>query len=144
MKEKTQNTLIIIASVIILIIIIFFAFKMIINYNPEIKENKSDEYQVADIIDGDTFRLDNGDVVRLLCVDTPEKGEEGYDEAISFLGGRLLYEDNITLKGNTTDRYGRLLRWVYVDNNLINKEIIDEGFGEVFEYDGEDCSKLGE
>ena len=136
MKEKTQNILIFIASLIILIVIISFALKMIINYNPEIKENQN---QVADIIDGDTFRLENGDVVRLLCVDTPEKGEEGYDEAISFLGGRLLYQDNITLEGNTTDRYNRLLRWVWVDDSLINKEIIDEGFGKVFEDDGEDC-----
>ena len=138
MKEKTQNTLIVIASVIILIIIIFFALKIIANYVPEIKENQS-EYLVAEIIDGDTFRLDNGDIVRLLCVDTPEKGEEGYDEAVSFLGGRLIYQNNITLEGNTTDRYGRLLRWVWAEGSLVNKEIIDEDLGEIFEYAGEDC-----
>ena len=143
MKEKTQNILIVIACIIILIVIISFSFKMIINYNPEIKENQS-ENQVAEIIDGDTFRLENGDVVRLLCVDTPEKGEEGYDEAVSFLGGRLLYQqdNNIILEGNTTDKYGRLLRWVWVEGSLVNKEIIDEDLGEVFEYAGEDCEKV--
>ena len=144
MKEKTQNALIVIATIIILIILLFFALKLIINYNSGIKEKES-KNQIAEIIDGDTFRLENGDVVRLLCVDTPEKGEQGYEEAKSFLEDRLLYQDsnNIRLEGNTTDKYNRLLRWVWVNDSLINKEIIDEGYGDLFEYGGTDCSLVG-
>lgn len=133
MNEKLQNILIIFASIIILIILIVFSINLIKNNQPsKLKPN-----QVAEIIDGDTFRLENGDIIRLLCVDTPEKGEEGYDEAVSFLGGRLLYED-LVLEGNETDRYGRLLRWVWVNGSLVNKEIVDEGYGELFIYDNEE------
>ena len=97
--------------------------------------------QVVDIIDGDTFRLQSGDIVRLLCVDTPEEGEEGYDEAMSYLGNRILFS-NFTLVGNETDRYGRLLRFVYIDDELVNREIVDLGLGSLYEVSETDCSVL--
>lgn len=49
-----------------------------------------------------------------------------------------------------TDKYGRLLRYVWVDfleeEVFVNKEIVKEGYGVVFEY-GEDvelCGEIGE
>jgi micrococcal nuclease len=105
------------------------------------------------IIDGDTLKLwDSGPTVRLLCVDTPEEGEEGYQEAKNFLED-LLYEKPVTFKSsnysNDTDVYGRLLRWVYIsdiDNleklTLVNKLIIDEGYGEVFIVPPETCEEV--
>lgn len=131
-----KTSIIVGVCIILLVSVIGFGVWLISYYDSKTIE---DESSVAEIIDGDTFRLVNGDKVRLLCVDTPEKGKAGYDEAVSFLGGRLLYED-LVLEGNKTDRYGRLLRWVYVNGSLINKEIVDEGYGKVFSYDGENCS----
>ena len=127
-----------VVALIFLFGLVSFALNLIASNQTKIQEKQN---QVAEIIDGDTFRLENGDVVRLLCVDTPEKGETGYEEAVSFLGGKLLYE-NIKLQGNKTDRYGRLLKWVWVNNSLINKEIIKEGYGELLEYDHENCSLI--
>lgn len=76
---------------------------------------------VVRIIDGDTFEYYNEDLnkivkVRLLCVDTPEKGKDGYDEAKAYLRSLILYRE-VTLASSTTnkDRYGRLLRYVYVN-----------------------------
>jgi len=138
-KETLQTTLIVLACLISLTIILYFTIILLLNSSNNAIIPPS---QVAEIIDGDTFRLTNGDIIRLLCVDTPEKGEDGYDEATSYLGGRLLYETNLRLEGNETDRYNRNLRWVYVDDVLINKEIIDEGYGELFEYGGEDCGRV--
>src|SRR5688572_915442 len=38
-------------------------------------------YKVARVIDGDTFELADGDVVRLLGIDAPEEGECYYQES---------------------------------------------------------------
>ena len=37
------------------------------------------------IIDGDTFIIKNGMTVRLLGIDAPNRGKEGYDSASSYL-----------------------------------------------------------
>ena len=111
---------------------------LILISNQEELENQNYPIGVVEIIDGDTFRTADGEIIRLLCVDTPEKNQKGYDEAVDFLSERLFYSD-IKLEGNKTDKYERSLRWVYVDDVLINKEIIDLGFGTLFEFEGEDC-----
>ena len=105
------------------------------------------------VIDGDTFELSSeGQVIRLLCVDTPEEGDEWYEEAKDFLDN-LLFEKTITLKSsdysNDTDAYGRLLRWVYIEDEtgeqiLINKLIIDEGYGELMIIPPETCQEITE
>ena len=100
---------------------------------------------VYEIIDGDTFKMSDGEVVRLLCVDTPEVSEEGYDEAVSFLESLILDKIIILEPGELSDdvdKYNRSLRWAYVNISeneiLVNKEIIRLGFGEVLELiDGE-------
>jgi micrococcal nuclease len=138
MNPSLKNTLITSVSIIIIIALISVAIYLILIWDAE---ETAIQNQVAEIIDGDTFRLVNGDRIRLLCVNTPEKGKAGYDEAASFLGGRLLYE-NLVLIGNKTDRYGRLLRFVYTNGSLVNKEIIDQGYGKLFIYDDSDECEL--
>lgn len=78
------------------------------------KEDRQSLVMIPDVIDGDTFRLESGESVRLLGVDTPEKGEPLFEEAKAFaraaLSGhpvRLLLCDR-----QERDRYGRLLAFV--------------------------------
>ena len=80
--------------------------------------------QVTRIIDGDTFELASGETIRLLCIDTPEKGEQGYEEATLFLENLLLNEEP-TLEPDIQDKdkYNRSLRYVYLNETFINKEI---------------------
>ncbi len=100
------------------------------------------------IIDGDTFELANQDTIRLLCVDTPEQGEEGYDEAINFLSSLILYQE-VRLESSLDDKdsYGRLLRFVYVQDEtgeeiFVNQEIISQEYGELFPYGNNSCSEI--
>ncbi len=87
------------------------------------------EADVQKVTDGDTIVLQNGDRVRLLSIDTPERGQAFYTESKMFLqqlvGGRKVrLEAGIENK----DKYGRLLRYVFVDGKLANLEIVREGY----------------
>ena len=89
----------------------------------------------ARIIDGDTFILQTDEKVRLIGIDTPEKKERYYFEATqeltSLISGKCLrLEKDISDK----DEYGRLLRYVYVDNNFINEMMVEKGFAESFPF----------
>lgn len=92
-------------------------------------------------VDGDTawFYSDNNEIkVRFLAINTPESTNkiEAYGkEASEYTCNRLKnakkieleYDDNSDLK----DKYGRNLAWVFVDGDLLNKDIIENGYGEV-------------
>ena len=64
-------------------------------------------------IDGDTIKTDDGDV-RLIGVDTPEYGEQGYERA-QRVTDRFVNKPNVSLGSDPdrdTDPYGRDLRYV--------------------------------
>ena len=67
------------------------------------------------VVDGDTIQTSAG-TVRLIGVDTPERGECGHDEASQAIGRLVSRGDVVTLElppgQNDTDRYGRLIRYV--------------------------------
>ncbi len=114
----------------------------LVNYN---------HIKVKRVIDGDTFELENGEKVRLLGIDTPEKrNSKKMDNdverskkdknTIKKLGGLASqYTDN-ALKGkyvklipdstnSDRDRYSRLLRYAYLENGeFFNLKIIQDGF----------------
>ena len=83
------------------------------------------------IIDGDTFRLETGEKVRLIGIDAPELSQPGGKMSREYLA-HLLLGKPITLEKGTEDRdkYNRLLRFVYIDNLCINEEMIRQGYAE--------------
>jgi endonuclease YncB( thermonuclease family) len=91
---------------------------------------------VGRIIDGDTvevhYRPDAPirERVRLLRIDTPERGQPLYSEAKAELdllmasgAARLEFEP----KKPRRDRYGRLLVYLFVDDKLVNVEMVRRG-----------------
>ena len=87
--------------------------------------------EVTRVVDGDTVHLD-GKSHRLVLVNTPERGQPGFDEATDFVkercGGRTVaYDLN---DPQPSDRYGRQLSLVYCDGPLmpsINELLIEAG-----------------
>ncbi len=79
---------------------------------------------VVRVIDGDTIVVRYREVeerVRYRDVDTPERGQPGYDEARRFnqellVGGMARLEINYA-EGNGRDSFGRLLAYVYVEKD---------------------------
>ncbi|MBX3459987.1 MAG: thermonuclease family protein [Planctomycetes bacterium] len=71
--------------------------------------------------------------VRLIGVNTPERGQAGWAEARDFLRA-LLTGQRVRLAREAghanRDRYGRLLRLVYLDDDLVQALIIAAGHSE--------------
>ncbi len=94
-----------------------------------------EEARVTKVIDGDTIVIEGGYKVRYIGIDTPERGEPYYEEAKranrELVGGKIvrLKEDE---KGEGKDRYGRLLRYVYVDSLFVNAELVRQGYARVY------------
>src|SRR3989344_14305 len=88
---------------------------------------------VGRAIDGDTIELGDGRVVRLVNINTPEKGENGAGEALRFLQN---YENStVGIEITGIEKYGRLLGRVYAPEYL-NLEIVRLGLGHEFLVNG--------
>ena len=83
---------------------------------------------VTRVIDGDTIVIEGGERVRLIGIDTPEKGQPLYTDAKEFME-KLVLGKRIRLEKDTTDKdkYQRLLRYVYLGDLLVNIEPLKEG-----------------
>lgn len=97
---------------------------------------KPTTFTVSRIIDGDTFVLNTGEKLRLIGIDTPESYEDYYQEATDRLEELVLGKE-VTLEKDIseTDKYGRLLRYVYVDGKFVNKIMVEEGWAEAYPYE---------
>ncbi len=88
--------------------------------------------QVERVIDGDTILLKNGERVRLLGIDAPELdakecfSKESLVYLSAFLTGKEIILESDKLNANM-DKYGRLLRYVYLKDDNINKMLISDG-----------------
>ena len=91
---------------------------------------------VQRVIDGDTVVLANGDRVRYIGMDTPERGERLFDEATEY-NRRLVEGQRVGLLKDQSeaDRFGRLLRYVLAGDILVNAELVREGMAEAKRYE---------
>lgn len=95
-------------------------------------------YVVTHVVDGDTIDLDSGDTVRLVGIDTPERGECGFGPAHSAMK-RLVLGREVTLveSDEDADKYGRLLRYVEVGDLDVGLRMIRKGLA-IARYDSRD------
>lgn len=94
--------------------------------------------KVVRIIDGDTLEIEGGVKVRLIGIDTPEMKNKNKTidcfaaEAKKKAEGLLMNKDVVLEKDvSETDRYGRLLRYVYLDGEMINDKLVKEGYAKM-------------
>lgn len=90
-------------------------------------EERGIEATVSRVIDGDTIELANGDVVRLIGIDAPEKSQPYNEDVLAEL--RKLEGKSVRMEKDTTnmDRYGRYLRYVYLGDHFVNLELVQSG-----------------
>ena len=100
-----------------------------------------DTVKVIRVIDGDTIEIEGGEVIRYIGIDTPEtvdprKPVQCFGIEASKRNKALVEGKTVRLERDITDkdRYGRSLRYVWVDNTLINLELVRQGFAHSFSY----------
>jgi len=84
-------------------------------------------YFVKDVIDGDTFILQNGERIRLIGVNAPELGTCGSTESKTLLSSLVLNKP-VRITEDSRDYYGRRMGLVYVGSMLVNPKIIESGW----------------
>lgn len=95
-------------------------------------------YLVSRVIDGDTLEVGTGDEVRVVGIDTPERGECGYDSATAALEKLVLGKRvRLGMSDEDHDRYGRLLRYVNIGTMDAGLRQIESGLA-VARYDSRD------
>ncbi len=90
---------------------------------------------IVRVVDGDTVKIESGESVRLIGIDSTERGEECFEEAKQKLAG-LIESKIVYLEKDVEDKdkYGRLLRYIYLGNYFINLEMVKTGFAYAYEY----------
>jgi endonuclease YncB( thermonuclease family) len=105
-----------------------------------LRPNPSREFaNVKSVPDGDGVKLDDRRRVRYLGIDAPEISTrdgppEPFAEEARALNRELVAGKRVRLLRDTsdTDPYGRLLRYVYVDDTFVNAELVRAGLAVAF------------
>jgi len=84
---------------------------------------------ISRVIDGDTLETTEGERLRLININTPEKSEKGYEEAIQFIF--FLENRTVEIEILGLDRYQRTLVRVFTPEYL-NIEIVKRGLAKKF------------
>lgn len=87
------------------------------------------------VIDGDTIVIQGEERVRYIGIDAPER-DEPLGQAATELNRKLVEGKRVRLERDVSDRdrYGRLLRYVYVDGTLVEAELVRQGLARVRAY----------
>lgn len=119
-------------TIIIAIILIVFSF-----FN-----SSNGEYRVIRVVDGDTIVVDfegKDERLRLIGIDTPEsvhpdktrnvrEGEIASDYTKSKLEGKSV---KLEFDVEERDQYGRLLAYVWINDEMFNRVLLEEGYASV-------------
>ena len=126
-----------------LTVIILLCFAGYIMFTAEYETNMDGDY-VSRIVDGDTFEMSSGEMIRLMCVDTPEKGhrakcpseDQRGQAASAFTKNAIAKAQKRQVAIADWDKYGgRVLGDIILDGQSLRMMLIQNGFAR--EYYGE-------
>lgn len=96
---------------------------------------------VVSVVDGDTIKVEGGEIVRYIGMNTPEtvapgRGIECMGKEASTKNKELVQGKTVELEKDVSerDRYGRLLRYIWIGDVLINEVLVRDGFASVATY----------
>lgn len=136
--------------VLVIVVVVSFVYQLVMSLKftdqnqktPDLPHPPTNEqFKVSRVIDGDTIELESGQVVRYIGIDTPETknptrspecfGTEATGRNRQLVEGKLV---RLERDVSEVDRYGRLLRYVWVGDDLINQRLVAEGFAQAASY----------
>ena len=91
--------------------------------------------KAAFVYDGDTIELSDGRKVRYIGINTPEEENKSgvsqcYSRQASDINKQLVAGQEVEMEKDIsdTDKYGRLLRYIWVDGVFINDFLVRQGY----------------
>ena len=114
----------------------------------EVDFSKMEKVLVTEVVDGDTVKIEGDRTVRYIGVDTPETkhpkkqvecfGREASDANKALVEGKYIY---LQRDVSETDRYQRLLRYIYLPNPqstgeaiFVNEYLVEQGYAHLLTY----------
>ena len=100
--------------------------------------------KVVKVIDGDTVKLANGELLRYIGIDTPEMrlkqggtfvySPQPFAQEATKLNQRLVEGKYVKIEFDVEkrDKYSRLLGYCFVDGILVNEKLLEEGLAVLY------------
>jgi len=130
--NKTKNKLTLIFG-----LIISASLGLSVYLGNKIIQNPPNTFKVLKVFDGDSFSIPPDHSIRLAFLDAPAidlcYGEEAKRGLEDLIAGK-----NVKIEKITKDHYGRTVALVYSDGQLVNQEMLANGWAK---YDSETASK---
>ena len=131
--EFSGNSIIVLMIVLLVLLIITdLGAYFIYTKNPS-SSSSSKKAIVSQIIDGQTFTLESGEIVKMIGISAPSAGQPYFEESARFLDF-LIKGKEVTLESDVqdADSLENLLRYVYVQYNnqqlFLNLESVAQGY----------------
>jgi micrococcal nuclease len=93
------------------------------------------------VIDGDTIVVDDQIIVRYIGINSPETkdprkpvecfGDDAYHKNKDLVEGKMV---RLEKDVSNSDKYGRWLRYVWLNEKMINEELVLQGFAQIATY----------
>jgi len=97
---------------------------------------------VSRVIDGDTLKLEDGRTVRLLNINSPEKGTPNCNHSSDFL--KQFENKSIEMDITGTDKYKRTLARIYSGEDYLNLKLVQLGLASKFLVDKNELALFSE
>lgn len=131
---KIGSVLLVLGTLFLLTPKITFLFKNKIEVLPTPVPTMNQKNIVTRVIDGDTIVLSTGEKVRYIGMDTPEtENKDCFATDAAKLNSDMVLGKIVTITRDISDKdkYGRLLRYVYVDGVFVNDYLVKNGYAKV-------------
>lgn len=139
---KKKHYKLLLSSVLFLLVLIFNTLNQPATPGQVASETtERTQVKVIKVVDGDTIKLETGETVRYIGIDTPETvdprrpamcfGKEASVKNKEIVEGKMV---ELEKDVSETDKYGRLLRYVWIDGLLINEFLVREGYAHASAY----------
>ena len=123
-------------------VLILFLFSFIFVTNVYAKRDLISDIEC---IDGDTIRAiidGKKERIRFIAINSPETkystkdkdepyAKEASDYTCNLLLNGKVVEIEYDEKSNKTDKYGRVLGWIFIDDVLLQKKLVSKGYAKV-------------
>jgi micrococcal nuclease len=113
-----------------------------VTYDRTIKVGYGQPIKVAEVVDGDTITLANGERLRYIGIDTPEEVDKR--KPVQCFAREAAEKNKELVEGKTIkfykdvsekDQYGRWLGFVYLeDGTFVNLELVKQGYAFAYRY----------